>query len=248
MKEYEYNITSQSGEDGVIAEIFRRLGIDKGVCVEVGAWDGKHLSNTWNLWHNKGWKAYLYEKDKERLTQLISDVVDIYESNPSIPDRITVGAEFKIGDQLPVDNVDLLSIDVDGDDYYIWDRLEGRPKVVVIEYNPTIPFWANIVQKQGENFGASSQALIILGHRLGYKLIHATETNLIWLHEDYNIAPECDTPRLVFDEKYLSYVISGYDGKRFLIDNCPYNDDQTERWPEVVSDIPLTKVEIKKVE
>src|SRR6185437_11729185 len=45
-------VTSQDGEDGVLAEIFARLKIERGWCVEFGAWDGKFHSNTWDLVHN----------------------------------------------------------------------------------------------------------------------------------------------------------------------------------------------------
>ncbi len=51
------SITSQVGEDGVIAHILDRLEIAGGWCVEFGAWDGKFNANTWDLVHNRGWKA-----------------------------------------------------------------------------------------------------------------------------------------------------------------------------------------------
>jgi hypothetical protein len=46
---YEKNITSQFGEDGIIEEVLNRIGIENASCVEFGAWDGKHFSNTWQL-------------------------------------------------------------------------------------------------------------------------------------------------------------------------------------------------------
>jgi len=51
---YKKNVTSQWGEDGIIEEIFRRIGMGGKFCIEIGAWNGKYLSNTWNLWHNEG--------------------------------------------------------------------------------------------------------------------------------------------------------------------------------------------------
>src|SRR5215471_16231243 len=58
---YAKLVTSQDGEDGVIDEVLRRLGVSRGWCVEFGAYDGKTDSNTWNLIHNGGWKAVLIE-------------------------------------------------------------------------------------------------------------------------------------------------------------------------------------------
>ena len=52
LKKYKYNTYSQNGEDGILEEVFKRLGLDefnKFWVVEFGAWDGKHLSNTFNL-------------------------------------------------------------------------------------------------------------------------------------------------------------------------------------------------------
>ena len=64
--QYSNNITSQFGEDGIIKEIFNRIGTKYKICVELGAWDGKHFSNTWNLWFNNEWHAILIEADKNK--------------------------------------------------------------------------------------------------------------------------------------------------------------------------------------
>ena len=45
LKQYEQNVYSQNGEDGIIGEIVKRLSIEEGYFIEFGAWDGKHLSN-----------------------------------------------------------------------------------------------------------------------------------------------------------------------------------------------------------
>ena len=68
--QFEKNVTSQNGEDGVLSEIFRRLGEKKKHCVEFGAWDGKFLSNTWSLWAEHGWKALLIEGCPEKFKVL----------------------------------------------------------------------------------------------------------------------------------------------------------------------------------
>ena len=64
------NVTSQFGEDGMIAKIFDLIGVKNRWWVEFGAWDGKYLSNTWDLINNKGWSAVLAEGDRERAARL----------------------------------------------------------------------------------------------------------------------------------------------------------------------------------
>jgi hypothetical protein len=46
---YGTNVTSQSGEDGILREVFARIGLKSRWCVEFGAWDGKKFSNTFDL-------------------------------------------------------------------------------------------------------------------------------------------------------------------------------------------------------
>src|SRR5262245_51764346 len=60
------NEHSQFGEDGIIEEIFRIAGPRTRWCVEFGAWDGVHLSNTCNLLRRHNWKGVLIEGDPER--------------------------------------------------------------------------------------------------------------------------------------------------------------------------------------
>ena len=70
LSNYRNKITSQDGEDGIISAIFEKLGVGTGWCVEFGAWDGLKLSNTWDLWHNKGWSAVLIEGETKKFADL----------------------------------------------------------------------------------------------------------------------------------------------------------------------------------
>ena len=140
---YKKNIVSQWGEDGIIEEIFKRIGTTSKLCVEFGAWDGKHFSNTWNLWNNHNWSAILIEGDAKRFKVLKHNTE---HNNKITPVQAYVSIQGKNSlDRILVDTahvaaVDLLSIDIDGDDYHIWKNLNHvTPRVVVIEHNPTVP-------------------------------------------------------------------------------------------------------------
>ena len=66
LDKFRKSVRSQWGEDGIIGEIFRRIGPENKLAVEFGAWDGEYLSNVWNLWHNRKWRAVLIESNEER--------------------------------------------------------------------------------------------------------------------------------------------------------------------------------------
>ncbi|WP_216913416.1 MULTISPECIES: hypothetical protein [unclassified Synechococcus] len=230
LEQHASNIVSQNGEDGILAEIFRRIQPRSRLCVEFGAWDGKHLSNTWALWHESGWSAVLIEGDRERFRQLQESIGSFPEvqavhayvvaSGPSSLDNL-LSAEA-----IAPDGIDLLSIDIDGDDYNVWDSLNTyRPRVVVIEYNPTIPPELDLVQREGEYFGASAAALTRLAKEKGYGLAACTATNCIYVREDDFSAlgfPELDLTR-IFDRSQLCHVINAYDGRTYLTNKPVYS-------------------------
>ena len=70
---YKKDIYSQNGEDGIIEELLKRLDINSGWVCEFGAWDGIHLSNTYNL-VKQNFNAVYIEGDKEKYTDLLKTV------------------------------------------------------------------------------------------------------------------------------------------------------------------------------
>ena len=130
---YAKNIVSQFGEDGIIEELFNRIGTSQKICVEFGAWDGMHLSNTWNLWHNHEWSALLIEGHKDRFETLQSNVAAFNKVN-AVNTYIALDGPTSL--ERVLDNYavpkdfDLLSIDIDGDDYHVFKSITGfMPRV-----------------------------------------------------------------------------------------------------------------------
>lgn len=189
--EYRKNIHSQNGEDGVLEEIFKRINIassnNEKWCVEFGAWDGKHLSNTFHL-VEQGWNAVYIEGDKEKYQDLLETV----KQYPKIkPINAMVGFEesdsnnlnnLLIGTKIPED-FDLLSIDIDSFDLAVWQCFVGQPKVVIIEINssiePGILQWHDGIICQGNSFSST----IKVAEDKGYMLVCHTG-NLVFLRED----------------------------------------------------------------
>src|ERR1043165_1797400 len=140
--QYEKNIASQAGEDGVVEFALGKLPACDKWCVEFGAWDGKYCSNTYALIQQRDYTGVLIECDAERCARLSATHAEkriialcrfVSFDGADTLDNILHGTP------IPTD-FDLLSVDIDGNDYHVWAALNSyRPKLVVIEYNPSIP-------------------------------------------------------------------------------------------------------------
>lgn len=187
-EKYKNNIFSQNGEDGVIEEILNRLGINEGWCCEFGAWDGKHLSNTFNL-VQKGFNAVYIEGDENKFKDLL-ETSKIYKNITPINKWVDLG-ENKLDNilkstDIPNDFV-LLSIDIDSSDYHVWKSLEEyNPIIVVIEINSSIsPYDENWIQEDGTEYETTSfLPMYKLGVNKGYTfLLHSG--NMFFIRNDY---------------------------------------------------------------
>lgn len=168
------NNTSQNGEDGLLDEIFRRLGDGHRWCLEVGACDGEHLNNTCVCWRNRGWSAVLIECSDESFARL-KDNTRKFPKVRVLHRRVIASGNSSLDALLKESgaprDIDLVSIDVDGNDYYLLDSLrEFAPRVIIVEHNPTIPPEVGVVQKPDSRarFGASAGNLTALARRRGY--------------------------------------------------------------------------------
>jgi hypothetical protein len=225
---FAHNITSQFGEDGIIEEIFKRIGTKYRICVEFGAWDGIHCSNSRNLWYNFGWNAVLIEADPIKFQELLENTKNFKLVQP-VNQYVCIDGENCLenilnGLHIPND-FELLSIDIDGDDYYIFESLKNySPRVIIIEYNPTIPAHLSIIQNKGEYFGSSAKSIFELAKQKGYQLVHITDTNLILVHNAYFSLLKIDTQELsdIFSDKYINYLFSSYDGELFISNDFTY--------------------------
>ena len=222
LKEFKNNKYSQFGEDGIICEIFNRIQPKNRCCIEFGAWDGKYLSNTYNLWFNENWNSILIEGDEEKIKLLrenAKNMANVLCLNKYVDSQGENSLEnILIKADCPTEP-DLLSIDIDGDEYHILNSLiHFKPRILIIEFNPTIPPYLEFVQPQGEYIGASAKSINLLAEKKGYKLITATDTNLFFiLKEEFDklgIQPvslfDC------FPYQHLRNVIEAYDGRKFM--------------------------------
>jgi hypothetical protein len=215
------NITSQHGEDGLIEEILKVIDDKDRWCVEFGAWDGKFLSNTYNIISNNSYSAVLIEADHERIQELKQNFA---KNEKVIPVNAFVGWGGEdnldvILQATPVPaNFDLLSIDIDGNEYHVWEAMKQyTPKIVIIEFNMTIPNEAEYIQPRDINIAHGSSPLSItkLANSKGYKLVAATLTNLIFIQGKYFPLLEIENNSLEqirLDKRSVTYIFNGMDG------------------------------------
>jgi hypothetical protein len=185
VNDYKRQVHSQSGEDGILEKIFETLEIKNGWYCEFGAGDGNWICNTRKL-REEGWKGVLIEGDSASFNNLKNNYgthpdVSIIESYISCEPGESLD-DLLSNTDIPKD-FDLLSIDVDGNDLWIWKSLKNyTPKVVVVEYNPhynptdslTIKYDPNHRFNSDNYYGATAGAFNKLAEEIGYKLIGST--------------------------------------------------------------------------
>jgi hypothetical protein len=187
-----YKVFSQSQEDGMIAEVFRRIGTTSKRFIEFGVQDGLECNSTFLLM--QGWRGAWIEASADRTaraaTAFAPYLVDVVGRYITVENADALIAELSRGEEL-----DLLSIDIDSVDYWVWQAIKTvKPRLVVIEYNAS---WPPFIRKtvaqdsvkgwQGDNFyGASLGALEALEREKGYCLVGCAlvGVNAFFVRED----------------------------------------------------------------
>jgi hypothetical protein len=241
----EFSAYSQNGEDGILLYIFAMIGTVNRKVVEVCAGDGVEC-NAANLIINHGWtgllldgnpaliargkKFYATRTNAWRLNRLPPALVHAWITVDNVNELFT--SHGMSGE------IDLLSIDMDGNDYWIWKAIDAiSPRVVIAEYNNrwgadravTVPYTTDFVARgeapDGEGyFGASLPAFVALAAQKGYRLVGANSpnTNAFFMRNDVGTtmfpgvsAETCLTSRYAAHQRRT---------KLPLIENLPWSD------------------------
>jgi hypothetical protein len=175
-----YKVYSQFDEDGIIQRIFDLIGPQSRTFVEIGVGDGLENNTTHLLL--LGWRGFWVEASPSHLSSIRQTFAHPLADRQLRLVGAFVSAEtvLELLADVPTD-FDFLSVDIDGNDYYIWEALARlRPRVVCIEYNACMGPAANWKSEYDPEFrfthdtmiyGASLKALQCLGNDLGYRLV-----------------------------------------------------------------------------
>jgi hypothetical protein len=219
----EFKLYSQYGEDGILLYIFSKIGTINRRFVEFGIQDGREC-NSANLSLNFGWEGLVMEADenffntaKKYYQKMLGQQADRVKF-----DRCLVTAE-NINEKL-VNNgikgeIDLLSIDIDSNDYWVWKAISViSPRVVVVEYNASLGDEAALTVKYEPVFdrfekhptgfyhGASLAAFTQLAKVKGYRLVGCDSygVNAFFVRED--VAADKLAEVTVKEAYYPSYI------------------------------------------
>ena len=199
----EFRNYSQNGEDGILWYVFSLIGTINKKCVEICAGDGIQC-NCANLIINHGWTGALFDCDPdniERGKQFYSNHPDTSTFPPKL---IQAWITVENVNSLLISNgingeIDLLSLDIDGMDYWVWDAIDViSPRVVIAEIQAiwkcdqavTVPYSDNFKTEYINGFGvysgASLPAFVKLAKKKGYRLVGCQRYgfNVIFLRDD----------------------------------------------------------------
>lgn len=177
-----YKDYSQFGEDEAIARVLDSIGETNQWCVEIGGHDGRQLSNTL-MFRDRGWECVLIEGDDRH-----SDALNSLDGSPHVILDYCTDLDLALSTTPCPRDLDFISIDVDGQDYWLWHDMEKyRPRVVCIEYNPyenTPNYSASRVVARGAVGQTAKAPLLELAEEKGYSHIATTYCNLIFVDKN----------------------------------------------------------------
>lgn len=200
LEHFGFKVYSQHDEDGIIEEIFRRLNIAAGTFCEIGVEDGLECNSLYLI--HKGWRGAWLEGNIDQKQNIEGNFHSLINSR-----RLSVGVGMvtpdNIGEaidstmsaiQINPEELDFLSIDIDGMDIYLFEALNYRPKVICIEYNGKFPaslikkpiFDSDYAWKGGDYMGASLAAMSETAMSKGYTLVgtNITGVNAFFVRSD----------------------------------------------------------------
>lgn len=181
LNRFEFQAFSQVGDDGIIEEIFKRIGVTNQYFIEFGVEDGTETNSTYLLY--KGWKGLWMDGSEANIKAIHQHCSKAIARGDlkAVQAFITAeNIEFLFQQAGVPTEPDLLSIDIDRNDLYVWKAInQYKPRVVIVEYNAVyrpgcefvVDYDAAAMWDGSSNTGASLDAFCKLGESKGYKLV-----------------------------------------------------------------------------
>lgn len=200
LEPYGYKVYSQNDEDGILSEIFKRIGVSKGTFLEIGVENGLECNSLYLI--HLGWRGVWLDGNSAQKPAIESKFASIlknkrlgFECCFVTPGNINSKLQNNLKSiGLDADELDFLSIDIDGMDIYLLESLTHKPKVICIEYNGKFPppmykkpVFSETYSWQGTDYmGSSLTALDESARAQGYTLVatNITGSNAFFVRTD----------------------------------------------------------------
>ena len=234
---YGFKAYSQTDEDGIIQEIFQRIGVTNKTFIEIGVGDG--LENNTLFLLLKGWKGFWVDGDLKNIKAIHNKFLFLKDSGRLNIKQAWIdkdNIDSLINDFGLPQEIDLLSIDIDGNDYHVFKNIVSlNPRVVVIEYNANLPppvKWVMTYNQchtktNTDYFGASLKSFEYLFQKKGYLLVgcNITGSNAFFVRKDLmedHFHSDCSAENHYEDLKY--WLLAGF-STGLGADFGPYEDN-----------------------
>jgi len=216
---------SQSGEEGIV-EAFVNLVYTEdeksmlSVC-EFGSHDGSN-SNLLKMLEGGSYSGVFIECDSTRIETFVRNYghlsnIKIIQDRVGWDEGTDLAAIFR-RNTLEIGSLNILSIDIDGDDIHVFQSLKETIDLVLIEYNPTFGFDTEFINPKGRNIGSSPLALNRIADTKNLYLAAITETNLVFVNNKFTNKIKKYELRDVSPLKGSLRYAMGYDGTLVVID------------------------------
>jgi hypothetical protein len=249
LRDAEFRVYSQWGEDGIIQLLLKLVPIERQVFVEFGV-ENYRESNTRFLLMHDNWSGLVMDGSPRNIEFIKRDSIFwrynlkadcAFISRENINDLLKRnGLEGDIG---------LLSVDIDGNDYWVWEAIDiVTPRIVVAEYNArfgpdravTVPYRADFTRHDGHHsmiyYGASLAALVRLGDRKGYDFVgsNSSGNNAFFVRKDVRPAA---LPVLTAREGYVRNQFREARDREGALTFASFEEEQA-----MLNTLPLTEV------
>lgn len=254
LADFEFKVFSQFGDDGIIQFFTHNLELIHKTFIEFGV-ENYLESNTRFLLQKDNWSGFVLDGSKSNIDQLIAfpffwkhDLVarSAFITKENINDLLAGLMENWGG-------VGLLHVDIDGNDYWIWEALCISPAIVIIEYNSnfgidraiTIPYEPDFYRTKAHfsnlYWGASLKALYLLAEKKGYAFIGCNSAG----NNAYFIRRDVMNERVKKISLETGYVRSKYRESRDLQGKLTYASEQERT--DIIRGMPVFDIELGRV-
>jgi hypothetical protein len=249
LRDVEFKVFSQFGEDGIIQYLIHKVAIENDVFVEFGVEDYSE-SNTRFLLCNDNWRGLIIDSGTSHVEFLARSGLDWRHHIDAMSAFVNRDNINELIDEAGIrGDIGLLSVDIDGNDYWVLEALEVvSPRILVVEYNSTfgdaavtIPYDENFSRERAHYsllyWGASLTALCRSATKKGYALVggNSAGNNAFFVREDAKGELERVEPR-------EAYAISRFRESRSPHGEFTYVSDPEERL-QLIADLPLWDVD-----